>query len=81
MTVGELISRLEEYDEESEVRLALQPAHPLDASILGVISTGEFDGEAPSEDDGKMTAEDAVYIAAEEARAYAPSGVYGGISV
>jgi len=35
MTVGELITLLEDYNEESEIQIAHQPNYPLRASILG----------------------------------------------
>lgn len=38
MTVGELKELLEEFDDDLEVRMAIQPNYPLQSSIGGVVS-------------------------------------------
>ena len=36
MTVGDLISRLEDFDEDTPIKLALQPNYPMLGSIINV---------------------------------------------
>lgn len=45
MTVGELISQLEDLDAEAEVRLAHQPSWPFEYSIDSVVEVGGDDDE------------------------------------
>ena len=46
MTVGELIRRLQELDENAEARIVYQPNYPLASEIsgLGVVNSGEQAG-------------------------------------
>lgn len=50
MTVQELIERLEECDEDCEVRLAFQPSWPLQFTIAGV---AEYDPDEDDEDESR----------------------------
>ena len=48
MTVQELILELQQFDQDSEVRLAMQPAWPMEYTIDGVVSIhpeAEYDFE------------------------------------
>jgi hypothetical protein len=40
-TVGDLITALQAYDEDAEIRLAIQPRWPMEHVIGPVIDTGE----------------------------------------
>lgn len=41
MTVGDLIEKLQEYEQDREVRIAYQPNHPLWSSIDDAVTVGE----------------------------------------
>ena len=45
MTVRKLIEILEDFDPETEVRLAVQPNYPLQHDIAGVVHTSELTAE------------------------------------
>ena len=42
MKVRELIDRLSEYSEDAEVRLVIQPRHPLESTLGGVVGESEI---------------------------------------
>jgi hypothetical protein len=67
MKVIELISLLEQYDENMEVVIAHQPNYPLQASIQGV-------SDAPLADDEEKR--DLVYVVAGASTEYAPREVF-----
>lgn len=45
MNVDELISLLEEFEPEAEVRMAFQPSDPLESAIEGVVNGEELGKE------------------------------------
>jgi hypothetical protein len=55
MKVKTLISYLEEYDPEAEVRIMSQPTYPFEYSIKGVVERQEFSEEFPDPKEGKLT--------------------------
>ena len=57
MTIAELIEELEMYDDDTEVRLAIQPNYPFQHTIARVV---EVDLAADSEEEDDATV---VYIA------------------
>lgn len=78
MTVGELIGRLEEYEPDSEVRLAHQPNWPFEYGISEIVEVDlnrvecpecegdgceECGGEGTVTDDPEKDQEQVVYIA------------------
>lgn len=64
MTVGKLIEALQEFDEEAEVRLAIQPSWPFEHSVSRPLASG-------TDDDGT----EVVYIAESGQLAYLPGSV------
>lgn len=78
MTVRDLISALEDYDQDAEVRIAIQPRWPLEYTISDVVcsdSIGEAE-EADEEPDPDKPL--VVYITEGQQVGYAPAGVFGG---
>jgi hypothetical protein len=92
MNVGELIAELEGFDEDTEVRLAMQPSWPFEYSIGGVTEPVETD-ECPecevawaSHDEDGCDAErpdeevkDVVYLAEGSQLGYLPGTVASSI--
>lgn len=68
MTVGELIRLLEDYDEDSPVMLAMQPAWPMEYTIADAIMVGEDDPD----DEGEPGT---VYLVEGEQTGYLPGVV------
>lgn len=66
MTVNELMARLEEFDGDMEVHVAVQPSWPLQCEIQDVVENNDCE-ESP-----------VVYIAASDGVDYAPRSVYEG---
>ena len=69
MEVRELIELLEQYDEDAEVRVALQPSWPLRASVQNVICSEELrnlDGEGGPLDPDADLEEAFVWIAVDQ---------------
>jgi hypothetical protein len=62
MRVGELIERLQQFDEDAEVRLAFQPSWPLQFEIKGVASLREAERQEPEEDQTEEREDDIIYI-------------------
>lgn len=54
MTVGDMLTLLEEYDEDTEVMIAEQPHYPLVSTIKGVVEIDDSDDEDAIEDRGKV---------------------------
>lgn len=69
MTVGELRSLLEQYDEDAPVRVAIQPSYPLACVVNNVISREEMGGE-PERDEA---ADRVVWIATSQVGSYSES--------
>lgn len=44
MTVGELMARLEDFNEEAEVRMMCQPGWPFEYSIRGICRSSDLEG-------------------------------------
>lgn len=64
MTISELIEELEQYDDDTEVRLAIQPSYPFQHTIADVVEVDFSEGgedEDDDEDDGETGT--VVYIA------------------
>lgn len=57
MTVKELIEILEDFDPETEVRLATQPNYPLQHNVAGVVHTSELTADAVQAYTGDKDAE------------------------
>jgi hypothetical protein len=77
MSVRDLISALEDYDENAEVRIAIQPSWPLEYTLGDVVcsdSIGEAE-EADETDEGQPVV---VYLTEGTQIGYAPAGVFGG---
>ena len=55
MTIGKLIAMLEDaaeqYGEETEIRMAIQPSWPLQSNIAGVVGSDEIKDEEEYDDD------------------------------
>lgn len=51
MNVRELIEELEQYDDDTEVRLMSQPSWPFEYGIEGVTERDAFQGDDDDEDD------------------------------
>jgi hypothetical protein len=65
MTVKQLIRQLEDFNPDSEVRLAIQPSWPFEHSIGNVVSVGLTDEDADEDEevpDYANTGEEIVYI-------------------
>ena len=68
---------LEDYDQDAEVRIAIQPRWPLEYSISDVVCS---DSIKPDEDDEENEDEDqpvVVYLTEGTQIGYAPAGVFG----
>jgi hypothetical protein len=91
MTVRELIEALEDYDQDAEVRIAIQPRWPLEYSISDVVCSDSIKpdpvDEQPTEQhpdadpQGFLPDEDkpvVVYLTEGSQIGYAPAGVFGG---
>lgn len=80
MKVRELISMLEEMDENVEVLIAHQPGWPLQEIVQGVVSLAEMREEQDLEDDEEEPEGDIVYLVAGGhpygASPYAPKEVF-----
>jgi hypothetical protein len=50
LTVGELIARLEDYDEDAEVRLMTQQSWPFENSVHGIVDANEMGNEDGDEE-------------------------------
>ena len=76
MTVGELISLLEDFDPDSPVKLAMQPGWPMEYTLRDVISVNlkEQDPEDPMDDEDEI---DTVYLVEGEQTGYLPGVVSG----
>jgi len=65
MTVKQLIRQLEDFNPDSEVRLAIQPSWPFEHSIGNVVSVSLTDEDADDDEevpDYANTGEEIVYI-------------------
>ena len=62
MTVGELLEMLEGFDQEAEIRIAMQPSWPMEYTIAGMAITEDY-----GEEHGKV-----VYIAEGRQLGYLP---------
>jgi len=80
MKVRDLISMLEEMDEDTEVLIAHQPSWPLQEIVQGVVSLAELREEQELEDDDEEPQTDVVYLVAGGhpygASPYAPKEVF-----
>jgi len=75
MTVGELIGELEQFDEDAEVRLAMQPSWPFEYSIGQVVSGADAHDDPDDEPDIERVMDGFVYIAEERQVRYLPGAV------
>lgn len=73
MTVTELKELLEEYPDELEVRIALQPNYPLESNVAGVVALADLEDE---DDEPVDPDDDCLYILEGSQIGYARSGLW-----
>ena len=89
MKVKDMIERLQAYNPEAELRLAIQPRYPHELAIAGLASAEEvraYEEEAEDDKDDERVTEapkagsaSVVYIATGDWIAYGPTAVWGAI--
>jgi hypothetical protein len=88
MTVRDLIAALEDYDQDAEVRIAIQPRWPLEYSISDVVCSDTIKDDDDDEEEEQQPTEQSpdadpqdkpvvVYITEGTQIGYAPAGVFG----
>jgi hypothetical protein len=79
MTVRELREALEQYQDDAEVRIAIQPHYPLQSTVAGVVSDREIDALPEGADEDEETV---VWIVEEDQvrdDPYAPRAVFDAV--
>lgn len=62
MTIGELILRLQDYDEDAQVLLMTQQSYPFENTIRGVVSRTEILAGDDEDDGEEFVADGVVFI-------------------
>ena len=77
MTVRDLISALEDYDQDAEVRIAIQPRWPLEYTISDVVCSDSINDAEEGDGEPDHDKPVVVYITEGQQVGYAPPQVFG----